>query len=350
MAGKNIIGIDIGSSSIKIAQLNAAKKGYELALFNMLPVAHGIISNDAVHNVEGLAAHIKDLLANAGIKKADAVVGFSGVSSVVIKRTYLPFMTEDDIPVFIKREFAHESPFDINDAEIDFHIIGVNPQNEEQLDVIFAAARRDILKNYIDAISLAGLNIVIVDTEAFALSNVFEANYGIDEKNTIAIINVGASKTNIVILKNGIPISSNDIPTGGNRHSNALVSALNIGMADAERLKKGANVKGLSPEGAASIIDSASDEIFADIYRALQQFIGDSFAGEIDKIYICGGAALTKGFPIAMSERFNIKTEMIDPFRDISIPDKFDIDSIKSIAPMTVAAVGLAMRRHGDWA
>ncbi len=345
---KSPIGLDIGSSYIKAACLNDTKAGYELSMFEMVPLQTGVIADSAIADKAALVSSIKELLRKANIKKDGAVIGISGHSAVIVKKITIPLMTEDELSASIKYEAQQYVPFDINDVDIDFQILGPNSETEEQMDVVLVAARKDITKDFCDAVDMAGLIPVIADVDSFALCNMYEINYGIEKRKNIALINVGASTTNICIIQSGMPVFVRDSIIGSNLHTEVLAGSLNVSMEDAERLKMGRSVEDVSQADVYMAIASASEEIFTEIFRSFEYFrssIGDE---SIDRIALSGGAALVKGFPEAMSNRLGIEVEVVDPFKKIKIPDKLDIAYIHDMSPIAAVAVGLALRRAGD--
>ncbi len=345
---KNPIGLDIGSAYIKVVQINDTKTGYELALFDMIPIQPGVIGDGMIADKAKLTNSIKELLKKAGIKRNDAVVGVSGHSSVMIKKITIPIMTEEELSVSIKYEAEQYVPFDINDVEIDFQILGLRAEEEGQMDIVLVAVKKAMIKDYHDVVAQAGLEPVIVDVDSFALSNMYEINYGIEERRNIALINVGASTTNINILQNGLPVFTRDSAIGSNHHTEALEREFGIHREDAERLKMGRSVEGVSPADVQLVINSASEEIYTELYRSFEYFRSSIAEEDIDKIVLSGGAALIKGFPEAMSDRLGIEVEVADPFKNIRIPTKLDATHIKETAPIAAVAVGLALRRVGD--
>ncbi|WP_333654245.1 type IV pilus assembly protein PilM [Dissulfurispira sp.] len=345
---KNPIGLDIGSAYIKAVQINDTKTGYELALFDMIPIQPGVIGDRMIADKAKLTTSIKELLKKAGIKRNDAVISVSGHSSVIIKKITIPIMTEEELGASIKYEAEQYVPFDINDVEIDFQILGPKAEEEGQMDVVLVAVKKALIKDYHDVVAQAGLEPVIVDVDSFALSNMYEINYGIEERKNIALINVGASTTNINILQNGLPVFTRDSAMGSNHHTEALEREFGISREDAERLKMGRSVEGILPADVQLVINSASEEIYTELYRSFEYFRSSVAEEDIDKIILSGGAALIKGFPEAMTDRLGIEVEVADPFKNIKIPEKLDATHIKETAPIAAIAVGLALRRVGD--
>lgn len=342
----NPVGLDIGSSYIKIARIDDTKAGYELALFDMQPVQSGIINEGLITDKDRLVNIIKELLKRSGIKKGDAVICVSGHSSVVIKTISLPVMTEEELSSSIKYEAEQYIPFDINEVNIDFQIIGM--KEEGQMDVTIVAVKKDVMNDYIDVVKRSGLDIAIVDTDSFAIYNAYEVNYDMTEKNSIALINIGDSITNINIVHDGIPIFTRYSAIGSHLHTDSLEKALGVSREDAERLKRGQSIENISPDIAQEIIRSASDEIYGEIYRSFEYYRSSIGEEEINKIVLSGGASLIKGFPENMAERIGIPVEVIDPFRNIKVSERLDKSYIKDIAPIATIAVGLALRRIGD--
>lgn len=342
-----LIGLDIGSSFLKVAQVDISRDPHELVLFQAMPLPRDVISEGAVVDKPALVAALRELSARANLKNADVAVGLSGHSSVIIKRITIPQMSQDDLNLSIKFEAEQYIPFDINDVNIDFQILGPSAQEHGQMDVILVAVKKSLINEYVAALEDAGLSPAVIDVDPFAISNVFEANYDLQELRSVALVNIGASKTSINIFQNGQPVFTRDSASGINFHAEALERMLKVTREDAERLKRGESVSGVSPESAESVLNSASDEIYAEIYRSFEYFRSSVSDEGIQRIFLSGGAALMKGFPEMMAERLGVDVEVLDPFKKIKVTDKAD-PSVRSLAPLAVVAVGLALRRIGD--
>ncbi|GER92965.1 pilus assembly protein PilM [hot springs metagenome] len=345
---KNPIGLDIGSAYIKAVQLNDTKTGYELVLFDMIPIQQGVIIDGMVEDKPALIASIKELLKKINVKKSDAIIGVSGHSSVVIKRITIPLMTEEELDASMKYEAEQYVPFDINDVEIDFQILGPRAEEDGQMDVVLVAVKKSVIKDYNDVVSQAGLEPIIMDVDSFALSNMYEVNYGIEERKNIALVNIGASTTNINILQNGVPVFTRDSAIGSSHHTDALEKEFGIHREDAERLKLGRSIEGISYGDVQLVINSASEEIYSELHRSFEYFKSSVAEEDIDKIILSGGASLIKGFSEAMADRLGIEVEVANPFKNIKISEKLDVSYIREIAPIAAVAVGLGIRRAGD--
>lgn len=344
---KASIGLDIGSSYIKAVQVKDVKDGYELALFDMIPIAPELIVDGAVIDSLRLVDFMKELKAKARIKTKDCVISMSGHSSVIIKRITLPEMSEDELAESIRFEAEQYVPFDIDDVNIDFQILG--PKEEPgQMDVILVAVKKDIINEFVTVVKDAGFNPVIVDVDSFALENMYEVNYDIQPDANTVLVNIGASTITLNILKGGISAFTRDSAIGGNIITEAIQKEFNVTYEDAEKLKHGESVENISSDEAMSIVYSASEDIFNEISRSIEYFRSTAVAEEINEVILCGGCALINNFDEMLAERINVNVSVVQPFRNIRIPDKIDSSYVEEMAPMAAVAAGLALRRHGD--
>ncbi len=345
--GKGSIGLDLGSSYIKTVKLKESKGSYELELFDLYPLPPELIVDGSIIDSIRLVDSIKDMVKRAGIKTKDTVISISGHSSVIIKRISLPEMSEEDLSESIKFEAEQYVPFDIEDVNLDFQIIG--PKEEPgQMDVILVAVKKDIINEYISVIKEAGLNPIIVDIDAFALENMYGINYEIEQGKNVALLNIGASTINLSIVKGGISVFTRDSSLGSNLHTEALQREYNITYENAEKLKRGEAIENVSPEDAAAVIESASEELLSEIIRSFDYYRSTTMHEDISEVIFSGGCALLRNFATMIAEKTGIETRVAEPFRNIKIPKKFEETDILNIAPIMAVSVGLALRRQGD--
>jgi type IV pilus assembly protein PilM len=345
--GKGSIGLDLGSSYIKTVKLKESKGSYELEQFDIHPLPPELIVDGAIIDSLRLADSIKEMIKKAALKTKDTVIAMSGHSSVIIKRISLPEMSEEELSESIKFEAEQYIPFDIEDVNLDFQILG--PKEEPgQMDVVLVAVKKDIINEYIAVVKEAGLSPIIVDIDSFALENMFGINYEIEPEKNIALLNIGASTINMSILKGGISVFTRDSSLGSNLHTEALQREFNISYENAEKLKRGEPVENISPESAAPIIESASEEILSEIVRSFDYYRSTTVHEDISEVILSGGCALMGNFTAMIAEKTRVETRVAEPFRNIKIPKKFDTAYIEQMGPMMAVAVGLALRKQGD--
>ncbi len=345
--GKGSIGLDLGSSYIKTVKLKESKGSYELELFDIHTLPPELIVDGSVIDSIRLVDSIKEMIKKTGIRTKDTVISISGHSSVIIKRISLPEMSEEDLSESIKFEAEQYVPFDIEDVNLDFQILG--PKEEPgSMDVILVAVKKDIINEYISVIREAGLNPIIVDIDAFALENMYGINYEIEPEKNVALLNIGASTINMSILKGGISVFTRDSSLGSNLHTEALQREFNISYENAERLKRGEAIENVSAGDATAVIESASEEILSEIVRSFDYYRSTTVHEDISEVIFSGGCALLRDFASMITGRTGIETKVADPFKNVKVPGKFDAAYIQEMAPILAVAVGLALRRHGD--
>ena len=344
---KDIIGLDIGSKHIKIVQLKNGKGGYALEKLAISSLQSELIVDGSILDSTRVVESIKELVESADIQAKDVTLSVSGHSSVIIKRVTLPQMSEDELEDSIRFEAEQYIPFDIEDVNLDFQILGLAEENN-MMDVLIVAVKKDKINEYVSVVRDAGLEPVIVDVDAFALENMYELNYDVGEESNVALVNIGASMININILKGGMSVFTRDSSVGGNLLTEALQREFTVSFQDAEKLIMEDTVEGISQEEAAAVLNSASTDIITEISRSFDYFRDTTNYENIDEIILCGGVALTNNFVTLLSERVGIDAKIADPFKNVEVPDSFDDDYIKSVAPLVSVAVGLAIRRIGD--
>jgi type IV pilus assembly protein PilM len=344
---KNIIGLDIGSKHIKTVQLKELKDGFLLERLGITTLEPELIVDGSILDSSRVVEAIKGLIDSTQIKSKDATIAVSGHSSVIIKRVSLPHMSEEELGESIKFEAEQYIPFDIEDVNLDFQIIGVG-EEKNMMDVLIVAAKREKISEYVSVVSDAGLSPVVVDVDAFALENMYELNYEVNEEDNVALVNIGASMININIIKGGVSVFTRDSSIGGNLHTEALQKEFTISYEDAEKMKHEGSMEGIAEDDVTSVLMSASEDIISEISRSFDYFRDTTNYESIDDIILSGGCVLTKDFASLLSERSGINVRIAEPLKNIQIPESFDREYLKTIEPIICVALGLALRRVGD--
>jgi len=345
---KDVLGVDIGSSSVKLVELNRGKNSFKLENLGLSPLPPEAIVDGALMDSVTIIDAIRDLLSTTKTKRKDVVSSVSG-HSVIVKKITLPFMTEAELEESIQWEAERYIPFDINDVNIDFHMLGSSSENPDLMDVVLVAAKKDIINDYQSVIVEAGLNPMIIDTDSFALENMLEINYEIDKDETVAIANVGASITNINIVKNNTSSFTRDIFKGGNQITEEIQRQLHIDYEEAERIKVGTKGEGASQTAIQNVLKTASEALAIEIGNSLDFFQSTTTYEKISKLFLSGGGSKIKDFDIILQQQIGIPVEVVNPFKRIEYSGKdFDLDYLREIGPIMAVAVGLASRRVGD--
>ncbi len=345
---KEVIGLDIGSSSIKLVQLRQAKKGWELEKLGFEPLPPEAIVDGSIIDSMSVTEAIKKLLSDHKVRAKDTVSSLTG-NSVIIKKVELPAMTEEELGESIQWEAEQYIPFPISEVNIDFQILGESASGKGQMEVMLVAVKKEVINDYINVIKEAGLNPIIMDVDAFALENMMEINYTIPPNENITMVNIGASVTSISVIAGGITTFTRTVPMGGNHYTEELQRSFSIPFKDAEELKLGKQVEDITPEEVAEVINVVSESMVMEVRRSVDFFIAGNPGLVIHRIMLCGGGAKTQGLKELINEKVGLDVEVVNPFKGINYnPQNFDSRYLEDMAPCFGVAVGCAVRRLGD--
>lgn len=342
---KGIVGLDIGSSSIKLAELKSTKKGFQLVNLgeSFLPVDS--IVNKAIVDPEAVIEAIITLVNDLNVKTKNVVISISG-HSINVKKVSMPLMDERELKEAIPWELEQYIPHSIEDVNFDFQILpGENA--EGNMDVLIVAAKKDIADTYVDIVTEAGLNPIVLDVDVFALENMYELNYG-ESSDVVALTNIGANVTNINIVKDGVSIFTRDITTGGFQFTDAIKNEFNVDYEEAEQMKRSLSL-GESPPELDRLARDYTDSVTGEIKRTLDFFSKSLWKEPVNQLMLSGGSSKVPYFDETLEEEIGAKVEIADPFRNIAYSDSdFDPDYILDIGPTMGVVMGLALRRAGD--
>ena len=348
--GKNAVGLDIGSSSIKVVHLKETSKGVELLNFDMALLPPEAVVDGALMNFTAIVEKIRELWSSLKIRNKDVALSVSG-HSVIIKKISLPEMTAEELEESIQWEAEQYIPFDIKDVNVDVQIL--NPHaGQGQMDVLLVAAKKDVINDYTSVTLEAGLRPVVVDVDTFCIQNMFELNYGFPPNETLALINVGASVININVIYNGITSFTRDISMGGGLLTEEIQKQFNVSYEEAEHYKTGGDGNYSNSSIArevAKLSERVSETLVTEIQRSLDFFAATTINADITRIYLSGGASQLPHLVRSLERRLEVPVEYVNPFKNITVDQsKLDMDSLSRMAPMAAVAVGLALRRHKD--
>jgi len=295
-----------------------------------------------------VAAAIRQLVERHKVKTKNVATSVSG-HAVIIRQIHLPLMTEEEMEASLAWEAEQYIPFEVADVNLDAQILGPDPKDPAQMNVLLAAAKKDVVDDYVALFRQCGLVPVVMDVDCFAVANVYEAEYGIAEQEVVALIDLGASSLNVNILRGGAPVFTRDIQIGGNLYNEELQKRLGLNSQDAETVKLGGTVGDLSPDAVTAVIEETTEALTTDIQRALDFFSASSADERPRKVFITGGLSRMPAISTSLASRLGVDVQVIDPWRKVTYDRKlFAADELQGVGPLYTVAVGLAMRRMGD--
>ena len=354
---RSLVGLDIGSSSVKAVELKKARDGYELVSFGLEPLAQDTVVDGAIMDAPAVAEKIISIFDSQKIKSKDVATSVCG-HSVIVKRVSMPLMTEEELYDRVQAEASQHIPFDIADVNLSYQLLEAT---ENQMDVLLVAVKKDKILNHTNVLAQAGKSPVVVDIDAFALQNCFEVNYELDPSQVVALLNVGASVMNINIIRGLTPLFTRDVSVGGNQYTDALQKELDLSFEDAEKLKMGGSLPGVSEEQRSAILRSVSDILILEIQKTFDFFRATASGENIQRIYIAGGTARVPGLVdlpredhvvVAVRVERRVEVDEVDRLaRDALSQDGQVVAIVEGVhhpAPLLPPACGGLLRRQGS--
>jgi type IV pilus assembly protein PilM len=353
---KDVIGLDIGTHSIKIICLKADY------LLNMGVVE---ISGDSL---AGIPSEAKDSLIINGIKRVlsenkvslkDTVTSVAG-DGVIVRYITLPKMSDKELKATIKFEAEPHISFDIEQVILDYQILDDKVEEEvKKMDVLLVAAKKDVIHKHLSILEAANLNPVAIDLDAFAMEEAYEFTYPEEKNGSVALVNIGATFTNINILENGISRFTRDILIAGNNFTKVIQRDLRVDYKKAEILKREKGIVLLEEEAEGSegaeqdeeamqVADAMSGpihEVLGELQRSFDYYQAQSHERSIIKIILSGGSAKLKNIDKFFSHELKIPVQIDNPFARLQVnPKTYSPEYLEKVAPLFSVALGLAVR------
>ncbi|MBI5077504.1 type IV pilus assembly protein PilM [Candidatus Falkowbacteria bacterium] len=346
-----LLGLDIGSSSIKMCQFKQTAKAVELLHFDMVPLPPRAIEDGVLINRAAIVEKIRELISRNKIRAKNCAISVSG-HSVIIKKICVPEMPPEELDEAIQSEVEQYLPFDIKDVNVDVQIL--NPKvGGGFMDVLLVAAKKDVVDDYVSVVKEAGLCPVVVDVDTFAIQNAFWLNYEFPPKEVIALVNVGASTISINVISNGASVYTRDISMGGSLLTEAIMKELDVPWEEAEHYQKmrvdDMPFSGGIFQGVQKCSERVAEALVAEVQHTLDFFEATTLNSDIARIYLLGGMSEMGALSRALERRLEIPVKRINPFYNIVIDSrKFNLDVLDEMMPLATVALGLAMRFKGD--
>ncbi len=344
---KNVVGLDIGSSAIKLVELKEKKGGYELVKLGVERLSPEAIVDGSIMDSSMVVETISKLNSEKAVKNSNYATSLSG-HSVIIKKISLPAMSPEELSESIQWEAEQYIPFDINDVNLDYVPL-TGAGGGENIEVILVAVKKEKINDYTSVINQAGKNPVLVDVDAFALQNCYEMNNDVEEGKVIGLVNIGASVTNVNVLSGTNSLFWRDITFGGNQYTDAIQRELSLSFEQAEELKRGRPQGDYTIQQVIPILNSVSEDFAGELRKTLDFFTATSGAERVDEIVLAGGGSGVLNLDAILRDKFGIPVTIMDPFRRVTVDEgEFNPEELAEIAPSMAIAVGLAIRKLGD--
>lgn len=346
---KGVVGLDIGSSGIKMVHLKKAAGGAQLTAFGYVPLPHeGVIVDGAIVDTNTVSEMIKEVFKASKIKPSNTVAGFSA-QNVILRHIKVPVMKDDELSEAIKFEAEQYVPYAMEDVALSYAKLSeIEEEGMGQFYILLVCAQKETLSNYLKTLKMSGVVPKVVDVDNLGIANALHMDIG--EEEIIAVIDIGAATTNINIFSNGVLDFHRNISIAGNNITSIIQSVLKLEFAQAETIKKEEGVVSID-EGdtneVSEVIRTSIEELASEIRRSFDFFKAQTRQRSIDKIILTGGSAKLKNLDVFLANELGIEVEVCDAFRELSIavPNAEELEEFKL---ELTAAIGLALREVMD--
>lgn len=345
-----MVGIDVGTHSIKAVLLSQQDNGYQLDAFAIEAIPKGVLVDREVQDIEALARVMERIRKKMPKSVSNAVAAVSG-STVITKVIYMDVnLSDEDLEGQIEIEADSLIPYPLNEVSLDFEKLSVNQMDPSKTNVLLSAARTESIESLTECIDDAGFTTKVVDVESYALSRACTlclAQIAQEEREGItAQIDIGASMTLFSVVENGENIYTRDQVFGGEQYTQSIMSYYNRGYEESEKAKVGDD---LPNNYNLEVLVPFQTQLLQQIRRSVQMFLTTSGRENIDNIILSGGSSLIAGIEQVLIEELGIHTVLANPFVDMQVADDVDKQALEKVQSQLMVASGLALRSFSQW-
>lgn len=342
----HLVGLDIGAAFVKVAELKTTKKGRTLHKFGIAKVPEGMIQEGRIADMEGVAEIIRALFKSQKIKEKNVALSTGG-HSVVIKTISTSKVPDDELHRNIRAEAEQYIPYDINDVNIDYQILGDSEYSAEQMNVLLVAVRQDLVDEYVELSHMAGLNPVIIDVDAFALQNVYEILPDVDHERITLLLDVGASKISVNILQNNNSMMMRDMTNGCDQLVSVVSEKLEVGWEKALQIIMGEVDYPESEQTLGDLYEMVVDNWCSDICEVVYNFESGTGNARVENVVVSGGGGFIDLLAEKLNRELKVAVSKINPFAGL-VSDSKELGELEAYQLLAPIALGLAMRRVDD--
>jgi len=332
---KSIVGLDIGTSCIKAIELTREKYDHVITGYAQIDVPQEASRQEA----------IAELMAAANFRTKRVATAVSG-KNVVFRYITMPEMSDDKLTQAVRLEADKYIPFDVEDVELGAQRLEVVPGDGglDEMQVLLIAAKKDVVGDHGRMLTELGLEPVAVGVDGFALGNAWElgdlSNPGLQEPGrTVALVDIGAVKTSINILRDNITCFAREVPIGGHDLTNAIARRVGVELAQAEDLKR-------DPGDQLAVVQEAIAQTLEDLGNEVNlsfDFFENQFDGEVQEVWLTGGSSLLPMLEESFEKIFEKRTKTWHPVEGLKVKaDNVDVEALNQLSPQLAVAVGLA--------
>ncbi|MDR3214326.1 MAG: pilus assembly protein PilM [Azoarcus sp.] len=343
---RQLAGLDISSSSIKLVELTAGERGgpkVERYAIEVLP--REAVADGNIANFDAVADSLRRALRRFGAGGKNVAIALPA-SAVFTRKILLPAgLREVEMETQVESEATQFIPFSLDEVNLDFQVVGPGTSPDE-VEVVVAASRKEKIEDRIGVVEACGLKAVVVDVESLALEAAFELVArqlpGGGAGKLVALVDIGAAVMNFTVLRNGQRVYAREQAFGGNQLTQDIARQYGMDADEAETAKR---TGGLPGDYTSDLLQPFMDSLALEVSRALQFFFTSTQYNEVDYLVLAGGCAAIPGLANVVAGRTQVQTLVANPFAGMSVSAKLGAKKLLTDAPSLMVACGLALRR-----
>ena len=341
-----LIGVDIGSSSIKLVELSGSRGNPRLERYAIELLPRGAVVDGNIDDIEAVAEALRRAWRKSGFRIKHVAMALPA-AAVITKRIALPAnLRDDELEMQVESEASQYIPFALDEVSLDFQVLGPAANSTEEIDVLIAASRLEKVEDRVAVAQAAGLKPVVMDIESYALRASVERliwqlpNEG--QGVVVAVFYIGASATALTVMHDGEAIYEREQPFGGQQLTSDIARTYGIPVEEAEQKKRAGD---LPANFEAEVLRPFIETTITEVTRSLQFFFTSTPFTRVDQIMLAGGSAVLPGLPEALMERAQVPAVVVMPFKGMEVAPSVRDKQLRLDAPALLTPCGLALRR-----
>ncbi|MCZ6829386.1 MAG: pilus assembly protein PilM [Gammaproteobacteria bacterium] len=343
-----VLGLDISSTTVKLLELSHTGERYRVESYAVSSLPDQAVVEKRILDMEGVANAVR-MVCNQSKTKLKTVAAAVSGSSVITRTIDMPAgLSEDDLEIQLTVEADQYIPYPLEEVAIDFYVQGPAAEGEDQVEVLLAACRRETIDDRVDIIESAELLPKIIDVEAYAMERAFgliQNQLDIDDENTVAVVDIGATMTTLSVLTQGRTIYTREQLFGGKQLTDEIMRRYGLPLEEAGLAKKQG---GLPDDYEPEVLEPFKDAVVQQVARSLQFFFSSSQYNDVDYIILAGGVSSMEGVDALVQDKLGTPASVANPFADMAISSRVNAVALSSDAPALMIACGLALRSFSN--
>ncbi|MBD5802995.1 Cell division protein FtsA [Azoarcus sp. Aa7] len=344
---RQLVGLDISSSSVKMVELSEGEKGaYRMERYAIESLPRDAVVDGNIANLEGVSDAVMRAVRRMGGGIKQVAVALPA-SAVITKKMILPGgLRDQEMELQVESEASQYIPFALDEVNLDFQVVGPSPGSPEEVEVLIAASRKEKVEDRVAVVESAGLKAAVMDVESFAAEAAFELvakqlpGGGADK--IVAVIDIGANVMNVSVLRNGQQLYAREQAFGGMQLTQEIARQYGMSVEDAEAAKRAG---GLPEDYERDLMRPFMDSLALEVSRALQFFFTSTQYNQVDHLVLAGGCSVMPGLSDVVAGRTQVPTIVANPFVGMSMSSRVRPKNLLADAPSLMVACGLALRR-----